>query len=304
MTTPTPDAGVVILDKPAGITSHDAVARMRRVLGLRKVGHAGTLDPMATGVLVVGFGRGTRLLPYLQATAKQYTATIRLGVATTTDDRTGDPLRPTVPVSVDDAELDLLLAGFTGTIQQRPSAVSAVFVDGRRAYARVRGGEQVELAPRTVSVMRLRRTGPARPTEARGLDVDVVVTCSSGTYIRALARDLGETIGCGGHLAALRRDAVGPFDLHAAAALPAPDDPAPLALRLGEAAAAVLPTQVLDAPLAPRVLHGQQLPAPAGAPAGPTALLGPGGDLIAVAEVFDGRWRYLAVFGCASHPDR
>ena len=295
MTTPHTDSGVIILDKPEGVTSHDVVARLRRVLGIRRVGHAGTLDPMATGVLVIGYGRGTRLLPYLQATRKEYTAVIRLGWATTTDDRTGDLLGPPVPVQLDGAAIDALLGRFVGRIAQRPSAVSAVKVDGRRAYRRVRAGEQVALAPRPVEVTEFVRTAEPIASPDGGLDVAVRVSCSTGTYVRALARDVGELAGCGGHLEALRRTAVGPFTLSAAHPVPERGEPAPPALSLAAAASVVLPTVAVAPSGAAAVRTGARIESGA-VPAGPCALLDESGALLAVAEAEQGRWRYRAVF--------
>lgn len=295
--TSTDTGGVLVLDKPGGMTSHDVVARLRRVLGIRRVGHAGTLDPMATGVLVVGFGRGTRLLPYLQATEKCYDATIRLGWATATDDRTGEPLGPPAATDLDGPAIDALMARFVGPILQRPSAVSAIKVDGRRAYARARGGESVELVPRPVVVHEFHRCGPPRPTADAGLEVAVRVRCSSGTYVRALARDLGAAAGCGAHLVALRRTAVGPFLLGQAQPLPDRGDPPPPAMSLGQAAAAVLPVVHLEAPDAAAAALGQRVGVGAAAPDGPCALLTPTAGLVAVARADAGQWRYLAVFG-------
>lgn len=298
MTTPSRDpSGVVVLDKPEGLTSHDVVARLRRVLETRRVGHAGTLDPMATGVLVLAYGRGTRLLPYLQATTKEYLAGFRLGQATSTDDRTGEPLGDAVAVSLSEAEVDALLLRFTGQLQQRPSSVSAVKVAGRRAYERVRSGEQVQLQPRPVSVTRLRRRGPVRRNDAGGIDFDAEVVCSTGTYVRALARDIGAEIASGGHLTALRRTAVGPFDEEAASPLPEVGADLEGILPLARAAAAVLPVIGLDHAQAASAGLGQRLPVSGTAPAGPTALLGPDGGLVAVAQATDGRWHYLVVFG-------
>ena len=288
MTTPDSDSGVVILDKPEDMTSHDAVARLRRTLGIRRVGHAGTLDPMATGVLVIGYGRGTRLLGYLQATHKEYTAT-------TTDDRTGDPLGPPVPVQLDGAAVDALLGQFVGRIEQRPSAVSAVKVDGRRAYRRVRAGEQVALAPRPVEVSEFARTAEPMASPDGGLDVAVRVSCSTGTYVRALARDVGALAGCGGHLVALRRTAVGPFTLSAAHPVPERGDSVPPVLSLAAAAGAVLPTVAVAPRDVAAVRAGVRIESGA-VPAGPCALLDESGPLLAVAEAEQGRWRYRAVF--------
>ena len=205
--------GLLVVDKPAGWTSHDVVGRVRRLARTRKVGHAGTLDPMATGVLLLGIGRATRLLGHLALTSKTYEATVRLGATTVTDDAEGEVVEVRDASGVDDQAVRAGLAALTGPISQVPSAVSAVKVDGVRSYARVRSGEAVELAARPVVVSRLDLVA------RRGDELDVVVDCSSGTYVRALARDLGASLGVGGHLTALRRTRVGPFDLSAARTL-------------------------------------------------------------------------------------
>ncbi|MDR1799554.1 MAG: tRNA pseudouridine(55) synthase TruB, partial [Bifidobacteriaceae bacterium] len=202
--------GLVIADKPAGLTSHDLVGRVRRLAGTRRVGHAGTLDPMATGVLVLGLGRATRLLTYLVGCDKAYAGTIRLGATTVTDDAEGTILTSPGARGLEAAAVRAAMTGLTGPIQQVPSAVSAIKVNGQRAYARVRAGQAVELPPSAVEVSRFDLVA-ARPV-GEFLDLDVEVECSSGTYIRALARDLGATLGVGGHLTALRRRRVGPYD--------------------------------------------------------------------------------------------
>ena len=204
-------SGLVVVDKPGGMTSHDVVARVRRLAGTRKVGHAGTLDPMATGVLVLGVERATRLLGHLMLTEKAYDATVRLGVATTTDDAEGEVTASVPTAGLDEASVREAAAAFVGELEQVPSAVSAIKVDGRRAYARVRAGEEVELAPRSVTVHELVVHDVRLGDDV--VDVDLRVRCSSGTYIRAIARDLGAALGVGGHLTALRRTAVGPYDL-------------------------------------------------------------------------------------------
>ena len=210
-------SGILLVDKPGGMTSHDVVARARRALGTRKIGHAGTLDPMATGLLVLGVGASTRLLTFMVGLDKTYEATIRLGVSTGTDDAEGEVIAAVAADAVTDADIRTGIDALTGTIDQIPSSVSAIKVDGRRAYDRVRAGEQVELAARTVTVSRfeVRHTRRAA-TDADGaalpvIDLGVSVDCSSGTYIRALARDLGAALGVGGHLTALRRTRIGPF---------------------------------------------------------------------------------------------
>src|SRR5690606_35624591 len=217
-----PPDGLLVVDKPSGWTSHDVVGRVRRLAGTRKVGHAGTLDPMATGVLVLGVGRATRLLTYLVGADKEYTATVRLGQTTVTDDAEGEVTASRGAAEVDPDALQRALAGLRGPIDQVPSAVSAIKVGGQRSYARVRGGEQVELAARPVVIHRFDVLAHRATTAADGTavtDLDVVVGCSSGTYVRALARDLCAALGTGGHLTALRRTHVGPFHLAAAAAL-------------------------------------------------------------------------------------
>jgi tRNA pseudouridine55 synthase len=205
----------VVVDKPAGWTSHQVVGRCRRLLGTRKVGHAGTLDPMATGVLLVGVNRATRLLGYLMLTRKCYTATVRLGVGTVTDDAEGDVTAAPGAAGLTDATIETAMVPLRGAIQQVPTAVSAIKVNGVRSYAKVRAGEDVDLAARPVTVYRLavlaRRD--VEVGEVSCVDLDVAVECSSGTYVRALARDLGASLGSAGHLTALRRTAVGPFDL-------------------------------------------------------------------------------------------
>lgn len=205
--------GLVVVDKPAGLTSHDVVARVRRLAGTRKVGHAGTLDPMATGVLVLGLDRATRLLGHLTLTAKEYDATLRLGVSTSTDDAEGDVVATADPSAVTEEMIRTGLAAYVGDIEQVPTAVSAIKVDGRRAYERVRAGEDVTLAARPVTIHSL------DVLAVRGAEVDIRVRCSSGTYVRAIARDLGHDLGVGGHLTALRRTAVGPYRLDQARTL-------------------------------------------------------------------------------------
>ena len=210
--------GLLLVDKPEGITSHDVVSRVRKLVGTRKVGHAGTLDPMATGLLVLGIESGTKLLTFIVGKDKTYEATIRLGSSTVTDDREGEVLTFATPELLAVISEEAILAGIsklTGVIQQKPSAVSAIKVDGERAYARVRAGEEVDLPSREVTVSRFEVLGEIRFTNEY-IELDVVVDCSSGTYIRALARDLGKDLGVGGHLTALRRTRIGEFDLSTA----------------------------------------------------------------------------------------
>ncbi|WP_405147646.1 tRNA pseudouridine(55) synthase TruB [Nocardia salmonicida] len=211
--------GLVIVDKDSGLTSHDVVARSRKLLQTKKVGHAGTLDPMATGVLVLGVERATKLLGQLLLTTKAYTATIRLGQATNTDDAEGEVTETTPALHVTDDEIAAGVAALTGDIEQVPATVSAIKVDGERAYARVRAGEEVQLAARPVTVSRFDILARRDVADGEFVDLDVTVECTSGTYIRALARDLGAALGVGGHLTALRRTRVGPFTLEHARTL-------------------------------------------------------------------------------------
>jgi tRNA pseudouridine55 synthase len=205
----------LLVDKPEGITSHDVVSRVRKLVGTRKVGHAGTLDPMATGLLVLGIESGTKLLTFVVGKDKTYEATIRLGSSTVTDDREGEVLTAATSEQLTSITEEAILQGISklsGVIQQKPSAVSAIKVDGERAYARVRAGEEVDLPSREVTVSRFEVLGEVRFTNEY-IELAVVVDCSSGTYIRALARDLGKDLGVGGHLTALRRTRIGEFTL-------------------------------------------------------------------------------------------
>lgn len=211
------NAGLLVIDKAPGMTSHDVVAACRKAFGTRRVGHAGTLDPMATGVLVIGIERATKLLGLLSLTTKSYSATIRLGASTTTDDAEGEPIGGADASGLTDEQIEAGVAALTGDLQQIPAKVSAIKVDGRRAHALVRTGEEFELTPRPVTVHRFAVTGTRK--SGRFVDLDVVVDCSSGTYIRSLARDLGGALGVGGHLTSLRRTAVGPFTLEHARTL-------------------------------------------------------------------------------------
>jgi tRNA pseudouridine55 synthase len=303
---PTAADGVVVVDKPADWTSHDVVARMRRLAGTRKVGHAGTLDPMATGVLVVGIGRATRLLTYIVGADKEYTATVRLGVATTTDDAEGEPLAVVDASAVTRSAIDAGVARLTGDIQQVPSAVSAIKVDGQRAYARVRAGEEVQLAARPATVSRF-DVHEVRSTQTEDgspvVDVDVTVVVSSGTYVRALARDLGSALGVGGHLTALRRTRVGGYGLDVARSLDelgaVPADTAIQVLPLADAARATFPVRELAQDEARALSYGQSIAVLDGAPEGTVAGIGPGGELVALLERRGGTVRPALVFSPA-----
>ena len=286
---PAPD-GLLIVDKPSGWTSHDVVGRVRRLAHTRKVGHAGTLDPMATGVLVLGIGRATRLLGHLALTDKSYEATIRLGATTVTDDAEGEVLEVRVASGVTDVAIAAAMAALTGELSQVPSSVSAVKVDGVRSYARVRAGEAVELTPRQVTVSRFELL------VRRGDDLDVAVECTSGTYVRALARDLGGALEVGGHLTALRRTRVGPFGLEVARTLEQAAEQLGV-LPLDVAVAAAFPCRELDADEAVALSYGRRLAATGRA--GTTAAFAPDGRCIALLEDRDDLARPTVVFAPA-----
>ena len=256
-----PSPGLVVVDKPSGMTSHDVVSRCRRIFGTRKVGHAGTLDPMATGVLVVGVERATKILGLLTATDKSYAATIRLGQTTTTEDAEGELLQTVSAAHVTDANIETAVAALRGEISQIPSAVSAVKVGGKRAYKLAREGRAVELAPRAVRIDRFEVLEVRRSGEL--IDVDVEVDCSSGTYIRAVARDIGATLGVGGHLTALRRTRVGRFGLGETRTLDALAEKPQLSYMLDEACLLAFPRRDLTADEADSARHGRPL-SPAG----------------------------------------
>ncbi|GAA4368687.1 tRNA pseudouridine(55) synthase TruB [Actinomadura sp. NPDC048032] len=286
------DSGLVIVDKPAGWTSHDVVGKMRRLAKTRRVGHAGTLDPMATGVLVLGIGKATRLLGHLALTRKGYDATIRLGESTNTDDAEGETIATASAEAVTEEALRAGVAELTGTIQQVPPQVSAIKVNGERAYKMARKGEDVELAARPVTVdeftvLDVRRHGGL-------IDVDASVACSSGTYIRALARDLGASLGCGGHLTALRRTRVGPYDLSMARTLDRLAEELEI-LPMAEAVAAVFPRRDVSDDDARKVAHGGRLPA-VGLGPGPVGVFAPDGTLLALVEERGPVAKSLAVF--------
>ena len=301
---PSPD-GILVVDKPPGWTSHDVVARARRLCATRKVGHAGTLDPMATGVLVLGVGRATRLLTFLVGCDKDYTATIRLGQVTLTDDAEGDVTASVGATGVTPDAVARAVAALTGDIEQVPSAVSAIKVKGERAYHRVRSGEAVELEARPVTVSRF-VVGDLRPADVEGtavLDVDVEVTVSSGTYVRALARDLGAALGCGGHLTALRRTRVGGFaitdatplaDLEARQGEPMPVTP------IADAARAAFTVREVDEAQARTLGYGQRLESEVPGRTDPVAAFAPDGTLVAMLDESRPTARSLVVFAPAS----
>ena len=274
-------AGVLLVDKPGGMTSHDVVARARRALGTRKIGHAGTLDPMATGLLLLGVEGATRLLTFMVGLGKTYEATIRLGVATDTDDADGETVTTTDASSLTTARIAEGIAALTGTISQVPSTYSAIKVDGRRAYDLARAGEEVSLTAREVVVSRFDVSAERR--EATVIDLDVVVDCSSGTYIRSLARDLGAALGVGGHLTALRRTRIGPFGVEDA--LPAEAIDAARLLAPADAATAVLGRFDVTAQEATDLRHGKRLGGAAERlPSVPAAAVDPQGALVGIVE--------------------
>ncbi|HWK21233.1 MAG TPA: tRNA pseudouridine(55) synthase TruB [Microbacteriaceae bacterium] len=299
--------GLLLADKPQGITSHDVVARTRRALGTKKVGHAGTLDPMATGLLILGAGPSTRLLTHLVGLDKEYLATIRLGQATTTDDAEGEALPGTGLVAALRASAtgDLAseiadgISALTGEILQRPSSVSAIKVDGKRAYDLVRAGEDVELAARKVTVSAFEVTDRRSVADGAGrafIDLDVRIECSSGTYIRALARDLGEALGVGGHLTALRRSRIGPFRIDEALAVPAFGEPyLGELLEPAEVAARLFPVIALTDTQAADLANGKRVAVDRpDAPA--AAAVAPDGRLVGLVGVENGRTRVITNF--------
>ncbi len=251
------NAGLVVVDKPAGMTSHDVVGRCRRIFGTRRVGHAGTLDPMATGVLVIGVERATKILGLVTETSKSYAATIRLGQSTSTEDAEGVVTNQVSAQHVTDDAIEAAIAPLRGDIAQVPSAVSAIKVDGQRAYRLAREGRTVELAARPVRIARFEVLAVRRDDQL--VDVDVEVDCSSGTYIRALARDVGETLGVGGHLTALRRTRVGRFGLDLAHTLDDLADQPALSLTLDDACLLLFPHRQLDGEEADAAANGRAL---------------------------------------------
>ncbi|MFD6779410.1 tRNA pseudouridine(55) synthase TruB [Streptomyces diastaticus] len=291
--------GLVIVDKPSGFTSHDVVAKMRGIARTRRVGHAGTLDPMATGVLVLGVERATKLLGHLALTEKEYLGTVRLGQNTVTDDAEGEITASTDASDIGRAAVDAGVAALTGDIMQVPSKVSAIKIDGKRSYTRVREGEEFEIPARPVTVssftvhdVRAYKAADGTPV----LDLVVSVVCSSGTYIRALARDLGAALGVGGHLTALRRTRVGPYGLDAAKTLERLQEELTV-MPVAEAAAAAFPRWDLDERRAKLVLNGVRIDMPEEyAGQGPVGVFDPAGRCLALVEEQKGRARSVAVF--------
>ncbi|MBS5750284.1 tRNA pseudouridine(55) synthase TruB [Actinomyces sp. oral taxon 181] len=332
MTAASTDAvsGLLIVDKPQGITSHDVVSRTRRLAHTRRVGHAGTLDPMATGVLVLGINKATRLLTWITDHSKRYEAQVRFGVETTTEDAEGEVTTARGCEGLGNEEIEAALSRFRGTISQVPSAVSAIKVNGKRAYARVRAGEDVKLEPREVEISLLEAQGQPRShrveyvVEGKSayvdcVDLNVVVECSAGTYIRALARDLGNALGCGAHLISLRRTRVGEFSidcahtlqsLDEAAALSGGEAPLPLT-SLSEAAREMFPCLLLSEAEAGAFSHGQAprreasevvrfveeyFPGTQPGEQGPIAAYWGDGEVLGLLKIIDNRFATVLVF--------
>ena len=284
--------GFLVVDKPGGMTSHDVVSVARRALGTRKVGHAGTLDPMATGVLVLGFGNGTRLLQYITDGSKSYQATMLLGISTVSDDADGEVLEVQDASAITQAEIEKTLATMRGEIEQRPSSVSAVKVNGKRAYDRVREGEDVQLASRRVTISELRVD--AVRAVGKTVEVDIFVTCSAGTFIRAIARDCGALLGVGGHLISLRRTQVAAFGLDRSITLEALKSGDFTPLDLATTASTIFPSRILDGAEENELHFGRVLTGSGNS--GITAGITSDGHLNALLEERDGKAHPIAVF--------
>ena len=295
MSTPAAPDGLLIVDKPAGWTSHDVVARGRRLAGTRKVGHAGTLDPMATGVLVLGLGRATRLLGHLGLSTKGYDATIRVGQTTVTDDADGDVVDARDASDVSDAAISAAIAKLTGEIIQVPSSVSAIKINGERAYTRVRAGENVDIPPRPVKVSEFSVEGVRRLESV--IDLDVHVECSTGTYVRALARDMGALLDVGGHLTALRRTRVGPYGLDVAHTLGELEKELAV-VAIDAAAAASFVTHVVEETQVAAVRNGRSLKLRLES-TGPVAMTTEAGEFLALYEQHGPLAKAVAVFAPA-----
>jgi len=323
-------SGLLIVDKPQGITSHDVVSRTRRLAHTRRVGHAGTLDPMATGVLVLGINKATRLLTWITDHSKRYEAQVRFGVETTTEDAEGEVTSAKGCDGLGNEEIEAVLSRFRGTISQVPSAVSAIKVNGKRAYARVRAGEDVKLEPREVEISLLETQGQPRShrveyalegksTHVNCVDLNLVVECSAGTYIRALARDLGNALGCGAHLISLRRTRVGEFSIDCAHTLQSLDEAAvqsggeaPLPLTtLSDAAREMFPCLTLSEAEAGAFSHGQaprreagevlrfveeHFPGAQRGEFGPIAACRGDGEVLGLLKIIDNRFATVLVF--------
>jgi len=284
--------GIVLVDKPQGPTSHDVVRKLRKIFNTKKVGHAGTLDPMATGMLIIGVGKATRLLGYLSQSEKEYVGTIRLGISTTTDDAQGEVVTKASTRGLTQAQIIENLRDFRGHIMQRPSSVSAIQVDGKRAYARVRAGEEVELPLREVTLHDCVTLSTTDNPELDVIDIEVRVVCSAGTYIRAIARDLGNALGVGGHLISLRRTRSGPFTAMSSLEQLAL---APEVLDLTSTIRSTFKCVQIDEEQTERALHGVRVPAPIDA-SGTVGVLGDNGQVVSLCEVKDEELVPLVVF--------
>lgn len=284
--------GIVLVDKPQGPTSHDVVRKLRKIFNTKKVGHAGTLDPMATGMLIIGVGKATRLLGYLSQSEKEYVGTIRLGISTTTDDAQGEVVTKSSTRGLTQAQIIENLRDFRGHIMQRPSSVSAIQVDGKRAYARVRAGEEVELPLREVTLHDCVTLSTTDNPELDVIDIEVRVVCSAGTYIRAIARDLGNALGVGGHLISLRRTRSGPFTAMSSLEQLAL---APEVLDLTSTIRSTFKCVQIDEEQTERALHGVRVPAPIDA-SGTVGVLGDNGQVVSLCEVKDEELVPLVVF--------
>jgi tRNA pseudouridine55 synthase len=294
-------SGLALIDKPQGWTSHDVVAKLRGVAATRRVGHAGTLDPMATGLLLIGINSATKLLTFLVGENKTYTATIRLGASTITDDKESEYLQVAEPGAVDaieQAKIEVALASLRGEIMQVPSSVSAIKVDGQRAYAKVRSGDEVKLAARPITIHKFEITAPIQRVNEDGknfIDVEAEVDCSSGTYIRALARDLGEALGVGGHLVALRRTKVGAYSVNQAQQLDGLTGENLVVMPISAAAQAQFSVRKLSEQDVTDLRHGKRLK-PMGESSEPFAGIDANGNLVAMLTVSGNAVKSLVVF--------
>ncbi len=280
------ESGFLVINKPSGITSHDVVAQLRRRLGTKQVGHAGTLDPMATGVLVIGINNATKFLQYIVNGRKSYIAIVRLGISTISDDREGDVVATADWGAVTDQEIERELQKFVGIINQVPSSVSAKKIAGERAYDLVREGREVELPAKEVEIEKLKILAIHRNEH---LDVEIEVSCSAGTYIRAIARDLGRALGVGGHLIELRRTEVSPFVLSDAGNI----ESAPI-LSLATEISKFMKTRKLTFEEIAEIRFGRRIDK--SETQGPIAGIGPRGDVAAILENRDGRAQPITVF--------
>jgi tRNA pseudouridine55 synthase len=285
--------GIVLVDKPAGPTSHDVVAKIRKVFNTRKVGHAGTLDPMATGLLVIGVGRATRLLGYLSAHDKEYFGTIRLGITTTTDDAQGEVVDQVSTQAITESMILETVREFRGPIMQQPSAVSAIKIDGKRAYTRVRDGEEVNIPPRSVMIHDLEIIEVVHVDHLDVIDVKVRVVCSAGTYIRALARDIGAKLSVGGHLTELRRTRSGVFEAMTPLARL---QESPSHLELSQAVEMTFPRVDLSESDAAKARNGVKIATPIQIASGNVGVFGPDGIAIGIFDNSESELRALVVF--------